>query len=889
MNFAIRLYRRLARAFPHEFKIVYGADVIQLGEDVVKDIAKQNGFLGLARLIADLAIRIPIEYLTEMRRDLMYALRTLAASPGFAAVGVISLGLGIGVTTLIYSEINALILRDLPLVPEPDRLVMTQAPVSYPYYEEYRKQQNLFTSAAAFVQTVPFAMILDQNRAKSERVFGHLVSPEYFSVLSIPAARGRVFSPENDKPGGAPIVVVSDRFWKDRLNSDPNAIGRTIRLNGQTTTIVGIAPKDFLGVMPILPADLFVPTTVPPKTAPELADDILHKRDTKAFSIIARLAPGVTLDTAEAALDTITRHLDESSLDPDRDRKGRRIRLLPGGGIMPVPPEMRPVFWGLWGTLMSLILGIACMNLATMLLARAGARRREIAIRLAVGASRFRLIRQLLTESILLAVFGGLAGLALTYWLANLISTMRFPGSIPFEMDIRPDWRVMIFTFLLSIIVGIGFGLAPALAATKADVAPTLKEGGVAQVRGYRRFGLRNLLVVWQVAGSLMLLMMTGFMVIGYSNMATANATFDMRTLYLLAIDPVRDGYSPDQVAAFFDKLPERLRNLSAVQEVALATAAPFSTELGAKDFTTTPASGGSAKTLRSAAQQAIGRSYFAAISEPMLAGREFTERDQRAESATTIPVILNQTAAKELFGNDDPIGRHIDQRPQSFEVIGVVRDLKGPGMSAGTGTTATLYLPLTRKNLAHPPPGGLTLMVRATAGSDALEAIRREIAGIDPNVTIFNIRTLAQSLDDMNAYIRLGSVFYGGMGVFGLILASVGLAGVTAYAVTQRRKEIGIRMALGARKGQVLRLVMREGAALVLIGSVLGFGGSVVLARAMSSILSVFAQIFQNKTNDMRLILGAPLLLAGLAMIACYLPARRSTQIDPLKALREE
>ena len=887
MNFAMRIYRWLARAFPHEFKLVYGADVIQLGEDIVEDIARREGAGGLARLIGDLAVRIPVEYLSEMRRDLAYAARTLVKSPGFVLVGVLSLGLGIGVTSTIFSEIHMLIFRELPLAREPQRLAIAQG-VSYPYLEEFRAQRDVLSGAAAYIQGVPFGVSLDPvSNVRSERVFGQIVSPEYFSVLGIPAMRGRVFSPDVDKPGEAPLVLISERFWRERLNSDPNAVGRTLRVNGQTATIVGIGPKNFLGVMPIITADLFIPTTAPARMVPELGDDVVHKRDAKSFSVIMRLAPGVTLASAESALDTLTRHLNESNLDPDRDRKGRLVKLLPGGMILPLPKEMTPVLYGIWGTLMGLLLGIACMNLANMLLAKAGARRREIAIRLAVGASRFRLIRQLVTESVLLSLGGGIAGLALAYWMTNAVSAMKLPGSIPFQFDIRPDWQVLVFTILLSIATGIGFGLAPAFAATKADVAPTLKEGGVSQMRGYNRFGMRNLLVVAQVAGSLMLLLITGFMVMGYGSMSNANAKFDTRSMILMQIDPVRDGYTPEQATAFFEKLPDRLKTVGAVDAAALAAAPPFEQQLGASDMTAAPTTEKAAITARSVAKQAIGRGYFAALNETMLAGREFTDRDQRLEPGLALPVILNETAAREMFGGPDAMGRRIKQDPQSYEVVGVVRDIKGP--SIAPGSQAMMYLPLTRSAVAHPAPGGLTLMVRSSAGVDAVEGIRREIRSIDPNLTMFNIRTVAQALDDMNAYIRIGTIFYGGMGVFALILASIGLAGVTAYAVTQRRKEIGIRMALGARKGQVLRLVLREGTALVAIGSVLGFAGAAAVARGMSAMMDIFAQMFHSTAGDPRLVIGAPLLLASLAMLACYLPARRSAQIDPLKALREE
>ena len=750
------LYRRLARAFPHEFQIVYGTDVIQLGEDVVEEIWKQHGFPGLLRLIGDIAVRVPVEYLSEMRRDLIYAARMLIKSPGFAIVGIVSLGLGIGVTTASFSDINALMLRDMPGVPEPKRLVMTQAPASYPYFESYRDQHNLFAGVTAYVQGVPFAVTPEGAvNAKSDRVFGHLVSPEYFSVLGVHAARGRVFSVEDDKPGGAPVVVVSDRFWRDRLHAAQDVIGRTLRLNGQTATIVGVGPKDFLGVMPIMPADLFVPVTVQAKLAPELGDDVLHKRDMKAFGMLMRLAPGVTSESAEAALDTITRHLDEAGFDAERNRKGRRVRLLPGGGVLPFPPELRPVVFGLLATLMGLLLTIACMNLANMLLARAAARRKEIAIRLAIGASRFRMIRQLVAESVLLAMCGGVAGLLLAFLLTSLASKIKLPIPIPFEMDIRPDARVLLFTLALSLIAGIAFGLAPAFAATNADVAPALKEGGLPPLRGHRRFGIRNLLVVYQVAGSLMLLLITGFLVLGYNQMAAPPVSFDVRSLYLISLDPVRDGYSSEQAAALFDKLPERLRRIGSVREVSLAMVPPFSANLGAADFSAAQGGGDVAKTLRSAAKQAIGSNYFSALSVNVLEGREFSDRDQRVDSSSTaaLPVVINQSAAHELFGNADPIGRRITEQPQSYEVIGVVPDMNTGPFSVGV--TSVLYLPLTRRNFAHPPPGGMTLMVRAGPGSDALEGVRNEIKALDPNLSIFNVRTLGESLDQMNAMIR--------------------------------------------------------------------------------------------------------------------------------------
>jgi predicted permease len=877
-NKCLALYRRLARAFPHEFAMVYGADVVRLSEDAIEEIWRRKGVFGLLRLLADLAVRVPAEYLTEFRQDLFYALRTLGKSPGFALVAIVSLGLGIGVNTAVFSEINATLLRDLPRAREPRKLVAVESPSSYPYFERYRDQRDLFDGAAAYVPRVPFSVVLESGvNSKADRVFGHLVSPEYFQVLGVNAARGRVFSSEYDKLGDAPVVVISDRFWRTRLDSDPDAVGRTLRLNGRKATIVGIGPKDFLGVWPILAADVFVPLTAHASVAPELGDDPLHRRDLRSFRILLRLASGVGKDSAEAALDVITRQLDSDAFDAESARRERRVRLLPGGTILPLRPEYVPMLIGFSATLMGLVLMIACANLTNMLLARAAGRRKEVAIRLAVGASRFRIVRQLLTESVVLSICGGLAGLMFAYWLTNLASTMALPVQIPFEIDMRPDLRVLVFAFLLSLITGVGFGLAPAFEATRTDVAPALKESAVTNLRGYRRFGLRNLLIVNQVAGSLMLLLVAGFLVLGLHRSARADLGFEVNNSYMLSLDPVRDGYTQDQASAFFEKLPAQLRRVPAVRDVSLTSAPPFGViEGGNAKFVTEAASGESAKILLGVVQQTIGSHYFATLGAPVLRGRDFADTNERADSA-----IVNETAARELFGVADPIGRRIADTTHSYQIVGVTRDMAA-GPAIGHGVPAVFL------HLTHPPSGGMTLIVRA-AGSAALDPIRREVAAIDPNLTLFNLRTMQEHIDQMNAFLRIGMDFYAGLGVFGLILASVGLAGVTAYSVAQRRKEIGIRMALGARRGQVLMLVMREGSTLIAAGCVLGFAGALALSRALSALTHELAQAFSTGTGDPALIVGAPLLLAILTMLACYVPARKSTRVDPLVALREE
>jgi predicted permease len=886
MNFALRIYRRLAQAFPHEFKMAYGHEIRQLGVDVVPEVAKRHGAGGLIRLVVDIAMRLPIEYLSEMRQDMRYATRSLIKSPGFALVGIASMGLGIGLTTNVYGSKWVLLTRALPAAANAQRLVMPEKPVSYYYVEQYREQKSTFTGVTAFQNGVPFNVSMQEHwGAKPERVFGQLVSAEYFSVLGVAPQSGRLLSPEVDKPGDAPVVVISDRFWRSRLNSSPNAVGQTIRLNGQTATIVGITPSNFDGALSMNPSELFVPTTVPATLAPELANDVLHQRNAKEFLALMCLAPRVTIDAAEASLDGITRRLDEQ--DPSAPRqanKAKRVVLIPAGTRVAIPRNLRPVIAAFFVVLMGLIMTIACMNLATMLLARGANRSKELAIRLGVGASRFRLIRQMISEGILLSLLGGAAGFALAYGLSVLNAQVPQPPGSPVAPDLALDWSAAVFAFAVAIVCGIGFSLAPALQATRTNVAPALKDGSALQLSGYRRFGLRNLAVVAQVTGSLMLLLITGFLVIGISRGNSIDTKFDPKTMVLLSIDPVRQGYTPEKAQGLFEQLPERLRTSGTVHSFALAAQPPFASDDENIQLTTEDSS----RVQQSVARETVGADYFAALNEPMLSGREFDERDQRKQPAESggvaLPVVLNESAARGFFRNSNAIGKRVRDDKQSYEVVGVVRDLKD-----GTGISQRIvYVPLTRRDFVQPPAGGIIIVVRSADGPDSLSGTRSVIASIDPNLSLFDVQTLSEYLELSRSVMRSALRTYGGIGVFGLVLSAIGLAGVTAYAVAQRRKEIGIRMALGARKGQVLRLVLREGTVLITVGTVLGFLGAFAMAKILSAVTSEFADAFKIGTNDRRLLVGAPLLLTALAMLACYLPARTAAKIDPLKALRE-
>ena len=563
--------------------------------------------------------------------------------------------------------------------------------------------------------------------------------------------------------------------------------------------------------------------------------------------------------------------------------------------MAPIPREVLPMVAAMMTYPDGRVIGIACMNLANMQLARATARRREVAIRLSVGASRFRLIRQLLTESVLLAWPRSVRRHRICHWAAAGFKRIKLPVAFPVNFDMTPDWRALMFACAVAIAAGIGFGLAPALAITRNSLAATLKEGALAQVRGYRRFGLRNLLMVSQVAGSLMLLLIAGFLVIGYQNSNRLDIAFNPRNMVLVSLDPVRDGYAPEQAANLFENLPDRLMRAPGVREVVLADTPPFSPLEGIATLRAPSDPGKPDQIVQGVAKEIVGAHYFASLSVNLREGREFDRRDQQldASQSKSLPVVLNQSAARELFGDRDPLGRRIWENSRAYEVVGLVKDLSAPGSTKDevteTSEIATMYLPLTRSDCAHPPAGGMIVMARATLGPDTMEGIRREMASLDPNLAMFDVRTLAEQVEQTTALMHVRTIMYLSIGGFGLILAAIGLAGVTAYSVARRRKEIGIRMALGARQGQVLRLVMREGATLVAAGSAIGLAGAMGVASALGSGGSIFGPVFAAGSHDPRLVLGAPLLLAGLAMLACYVPARRSAKIDPLVALRNE
>ncbi|MCL5746555.1 MAG: ABC transporter permease, partial [Acidobacteria bacterium] len=734
------------------------------------------------------AIRALAGPFTGLQQDVRYGLRALARSPGFTAVALISLSLGIGVATSAFSEMNGFVLRDVPAVANPQELVTLQAPASYPDYRRHRELETLFSSTLAYIAPVPFGVWLN---GRTERVWGHIVTPSYFATLGVRPLLGRVFDPKQEQPGQAPTAVISYRFWQNDLGSDPGVIGKTLRVNGRPCTIIGVGPKEFLGASPMVyAADLYIPIWVDPRFAPELADNILERRDLAKFHVVGRLRPGTPQARAEAALDAVARQMEEEYGDPDRRRQGRRISLLAGGKLLPVRKQDLPFLTGFFVLLGGMILLIASSNVTNMTLARAAERRKEIAIRLALGAGRTRIIRQLLTECMLLAAGAGVFGFLMAVWLMRLASQIRMPYPMPITINLAPDARVLAFTFALTVFTALAFGLVPALQATRAELTPALKEGGNVRFHRYRHFSLRNGLVLAQVAGSLALLVITGFLVIGHRKMAEIEVGFDARNIYVISLDPIRDGYSGEKAARFFQTLLERVQGLPAAGAASVADASPMA--MIGKPFVRFSASGpdtGDAKVIHNARKYLVAKDYFHTIGIPILLGRGFRKED---EANDAISVVVSERLAQDCWKGQDPLGRRIEigsedvpqfQTPSAvggtlvlgktkvYQVVGVARNVRDGLVMAAADVPPMIYLPLRPADYAKPSTQGMTLIVRAKPGADVTGAVLREISAMDTNLTPFNIRGMPEQIEQMMLPVRGALWTYGFIGVFGLIL----------------------------------------------------------------------------------------------------------------------
>lgn len=809
-------------------------------------------------------------------KDLRYAIRSLVKRPGFTLAAVLTLALGIGINTTVFSLANAVFLRQLP-VSSPQNLVWvfsdTNNPNSYPDYLEYRNQTDLFDGVLAY-EWMPLNL---GNNGEAERIQGTFVSGNYFDVLGIKAQLGRTFLPEEDK---TPVAVISQSLWQRRFNSDLNVVGKSVILNNHSFTVVGVGPNGFVGTEEAFPREIWIPLMMQSvvRSAPANSANSLANRTARTMDVVARLKPGVTLRQAQAQMNLVAGRLAQSYPDSNSNF---HITLYSAGNGRPIFRAMLKPVTGILLAVVGLVLLIACANVANLLLSRGVRRRKEIAIRLTLGATRTRLIQQLLTESILLACIGGLAGLVLNLWLIDLLTALKPNVPLPVNVEFHTDWRVLSFTLLLSILAGVVFGLVPALQASRHDLVPALKDQSGQLGDRRRTFNLRNALVVSQVAISIVVLIGAGLFLRSLNHARSINPGFDAGHVLTLSFNTNAQGYDATKAKLFYQQLTERIKALAGVKDVSIAQSAPLSyfyaPALGAPVFVEghEPPQGENPPFV---GNNFIGADFFRTLGVPLLMGRDFTEQDR--DGAPRV-AIVNETLVKNLFPNENPIGRKLRVvrrgQPVSCEIVGVVKDSKY--LSLGENATPYIFLPY----LQNPQP---VMSVHVHTGGDPKElaaTVRREVQVLDPNLPAFNVMSLSENIDISLFPARLGAVLLGVFGSLALLIASIGIFSVMSYGVSERTHEMGIRMALGARGGDVLRLVISQGMWLAVVGVVVGSGLALVSTRVVKSYL------YDVSATDPLTFVGISLLLIGVALLACYIPARRATKVDPLVALRYE
>ncbi len=810
-------------------------------------------------------------------KDIRHAVRLLWKNPGFTTVATLALALGIGANSTIFSLANSVFLRPLP-VPEPNRLVWLfndrESSVSYPDYLDYN-QADIFSGILAY-NWVPLNL---GGEGQAERVQGALVSANYFDVLSVRVERGRSFLPQEDLTSGAsPVAVISHALWQRRFGSDPDVLGKMVVLNGQQFAIVGVAPAGFVGTEEAFPRDIWVPLTMHEQLRGGIIgarenQSLLTDRNARWFTVMARLKP------AQARMDFIGNQL---ALAHPETNANRHILVYAAGNGRPVFRAMLlPVTWILLTTV-GLILLIACANVANLLLARSTVRRKEIAIRLALGASRGRLVRQLMTESVLLASLGGCVGLLLSFWTTKLLMAVKPSIPLPINVNVRTDWRVLVFTFLFSLLAGIVFGLVPALQASRAEIVPVLKDDTSTFGHRHALLSLRNMLVIAQVAMSLVVLVGAGLFLRSLRNAQAINPGFDATQVLAMSLATGAQGYDENKSRLFYQQLIKRVQGLPGVQSASIAQSAPLSFFYAPALAAPTIVEGHEPRAGENPpmiGNNTVGPNYFQTLGVSLLQGRDFTEGvPQEAPSVA----IINETLASRFFAKENPIGRRLrvmrrGGQSVSYEIIGVVKDSKY--LSLGEEPGPFIFLPVQQNSSPV-----MTLLVRANGSPKNLAAaVRREVHALDDNLPPFNVITLSENVDISLFPARFGALLLGGFGLLALILATVGIYGVMSYSVSQRTHEIGIRMALGAQANNVLRLVVGQGILLASIGVTVGMGAAFALTRVVKSLL------YAVSPTDLATFAVIALLLILAALLACYIPARRATKVDPLVALRYE
>ena len=818
-------------------------------------------------------------------QDIRYAVRILTTNAVFSTLAVVTLALGIGANTAIFSLVNAVLLRPLPGVEDADRLLSFERiqtgrkyyNFSYPDYLDYRDQNRSFSGLAAHVATP-----LSLAGATTERLRGAVVTGNYFSVLGVKAATGRLLQPGDDVTVGAhPLAVVSYGFWQRTFGADPGVIGESITLNGHNFLVIGVAAEGFGGTSVGPSTDVWVPMAMQPQAIPRMSPGVLSDRSAGWIGITGRLNHQVGLEQAQAEMTALARNVEQAYPGTNM---GRSLALTAGLGLTSEERTSFRRFLGLLLACVGLLLLIACGNVANLLMVRTASRRREIAIRLALGASRGRLVRQLLTEGLLLSLLASGVGLLLAPWATRLVLAFQQPAYDLRGLGLGLDTRVLAFTLALALLTGIFFGLAPALQSSNPDLTTALKDG--APAGGPHKSRLQGLLVVAQVALSLALLICAGLVVRTMQKVLTLDKGFDTDRRLLLSLDLSIQGYSPEAGRSFYEQLIRRLGSVPGVTSASFAKTVPpndWSDRLSVFYEGQEPPP----DALRADPEMGIrvdlnriAPNYFRTLGIPLLQGRDFKEVDR--EGAPLVAVV-NEKLAEKLWPGESPLGRRLSApflggpaRPP-VEIIGVARDTRYRTLL--DEAPPILYLPVLQAY------DGRTTLVIHTAGEPAAltEAVRAEVGQVDKHIPLFAVKSMSDQVATTLWQQRMAAGLIGVFGGLSLLLAAIGIYGVISHSVTERTRETGVRVALGASPGAVVKLFIRRGVRLALIGVVLGVVAGFSLTRLMTGLL------YGVGPTDPAIFIGASVLLLAVALSASYIPARRATKVDPMVALRHE
>ena len=807
-------------------------------------------------------------------RNLQYSLRTLRKRPGFTLTVVITLALGIGANATIFTWIKAVLLEPLPGIEQPERLVEvwgatrnnSALSLSYLDYLDYRDRNVVFSGLAAH-QVQPLNL---GRGGKPERVWGAVVSGNYFNVLGVKALIGRTFLPEEDRtPNSHPVAVIGYGLWQRDFGADPKVIGRTITLNEHDFTIIGVTPKEFGSPFAGIALDAWTPVMMKDYVA--LPHFSLTDRGSRWLMVMGRLKPGVTVVQAQANIAAIARQL-ERTYRQTNDQMGAAVYLLSQS-----PFSLKRSMQSALAVLMAavaIVLLIACANIANLLLARAASRRKEVAVRLALGSTRWRMLGQMLTESFVLASCGAAVGLTLAFWTARSLPAFLPPYGIQVSFDTRPDVVVLAFTLGLTVITTVLFGLAPALQASKPDLVAALKDNAAALGQGQRKFPLQHALVISQMALSTVALISAGLFVRSLREAYEADPGFDPHRVLLASFDPFLSGHDDNHGREFYRRLIERVRTLPGVQSVTLARRLPLT--LSGIAFANvvidgyTPAKDEDMHLN----YETVGPDYFRTMRIPLVQGRDFDERDN--EDARGV-VIINETMARHYWTGGDALGRRIKLDKSWLQIVGIAKDVKNRTLNEAL--QPFLYVPFLQDYRSN-----MILVARTVIEPKTMfHAVRAETAALDPKIPMFDAKTFEQHIGLSLFLQRMAATILSIFGLLALSLAAVGVYGVMAYAVSQRTRELGIRISIGASRSDVLKLILGQGLTLSVVGLIGGLVTALVVTRFSAHLL------YGVSSADPVTFTVIALLLLGVAVVSGYFPARRATRIDPVVALRME